>query len=103
MDTLTERISPALAAGAAPQRAHARRPLTLAQVIAAAIRSAHAFARRMHEHQERRRRARAIRDELQQLDDRVLHDLGFHRGEIESVAAEATGSVESTRALTLWK
>ena len=48
-----------------------------------------------------RRRVMATREALEQLDDRVLHDLGFDRSEIPSVAAEATGRAEFTRALQL--
>ena len=47
-------------------------------------------------HAEQRRRARSRR-ELAQLDSRALHDLGIHRGEVESCLAEAMGDAESTR------
>jgi uncharacterized protein YjiS (DUF1127 family) len=53
----------------------------------------------MHASYCRRRETLATRDALGALDDRVLHDLGFARSEIDSVAAEATGLAERTRAL----
>ena len=49
------------------------------------------------------RRAMETRAALAQLDDRVLHDLGFDRSEIASIAAEATGTAEFTRSLALWR
>ena len=45
----------------------------------------------------RRRQATVTRFALDALDDRTLHDLGFHRTEIGSIAAEATGQAERTR------
>ena len=45
----------------------------------------------------RYRRARSVREALAGLDDRMLRDLGFHRDEIGSVAAEYSGATERTR------
>ena len=45
----------------------------------------------------RRREMRSIYRTLQELDDRMLRDLGFHRSEILSVAAEAVEEAERTR------
>jgi uncharacterized protein YjiS (DUF1127 family) len=56
-----------------------------------------AFARRAYARYRQRREASALRDTLRQLDDRMLHDLGFDRSEISSVAAEFTREAESTR------
>ena len=47
------------------------------------------------------RETRAIFRVLHGLDDRTLRDLGFHRCEIWSVAAESTGEAESTRMRTI--
>ncbi len=47
------------------------------------------------------REARATYESLRHLDDRALRDLGFDRLEISSVAAEASGRVERTRAHAL--
>jgi uncharacterized protein YjiS (DUF1127 family) len=43
------------------------------------------------------RDAHVTRRALAQLDDRTLHDLGFHRSEIGSVAAELGGSARAER------
>lgn len=45
----------------------------------------------------RRRHMRAVYGALSELDDRTLRDLGFHRSEIWSVAAETSGEAEQTR------
>ena len=44
----------------------------------------------------RQRMHRATVETLSALDDRTLHDLGFHRSEIGAVAAEIGGSAETT-------
>jgi uncharacterized protein YjiS (DUF1127 family) len=49
----------------------------------------------------RRVAARELRAALHDLDDRTLRDLGFHRDEIASVAAELGGDAMPTRVRTL--
>ena len=81
-----------------PRFARARRPVGLGGIIVGAIRAVGAIARRVLTHYRQRRDARMVYDALRELDDRTLHDLGFDRSEITSVAAEATGEAEPTRA-----
>jgi uncharacterized protein YjiS (DUF1127 family) len=57
--------------------------------------------RRLRQAHRRRADARGLRDALQGLDDRTLRDLGFHRDEISSIAAEATGVAAPSRVRTL--
>ena len=59
------------------------------------------MARRTIERYRQRRHARVTYDTLSRLDDHTLRDLGFDRLEISSLAAESSGSVESTRIRTL--
>ena len=69
----------------------------LGRIFASAIGAAIEIVREANARRRRRRQANAIRDALHELDDRTLHDLGFDRSEIASVAAEATDAAERTR------
>jgi uncharacterized protein YjiS (DUF1127 family) len=73
------------------------RAFTLAEIIAEMVWAVGAFARQAYVRYRQHREASALRDALRQLDDRTLHDLGFDRSEISSVAAEFTREAESTR------
>ena len=77
--------------------ARAHRSFTLGEIIVALMQALAAFARQSLARHRQRRRARSTYDALRQLDDRTLRDLGFHRSEIRSVAAELTGETERTR------
>jgi uncharacterized protein YjiS (DUF1127 family) len=79
------------------QVARAHPSYTLREIIVAVIQAAGAIARRAYAHHRQRRQARAIYDALRELDDRTLHDLGFDRSEITSIAAEVTGEAEHAR------
>jgi uncharacterized protein YjiS (DUF1127 family) len=81
------------------QEARARRAEAIAKLICDGTRTAREAIRRAWQGYRRRREARAIYAALVGLDDRTLRDLGFHRSEILSVAAEATGQAEQTRML----
>ena len=82
------------------QAARALRSLTLGKLIVAAIQAVGAIARRAHARHRQRRQAWDLYDGLQQLDDRTLRDLGFHRSELRSVAAELSGDAECNRLRT---
>ena len=74
---------------------------TLRDGVAAAERAALAWLRAADARRRQRREARHVYEALSHLDDRTLHDLGFSRSEITSVAAEASGQAIRTRAHTL--
>jgi len=82
------------------QAARARRAEAIGRLLRDAAHSLLGAVSRLSLKYRRRRHARAIYAALSDLDDRTLRDLGFHRSEIWSVAAEATGEAEQTRTIT---
>jgi len=79
------------------QAARARRAAVMASLLLAAARTFRESIRSLWERYQRRHQSRSIYRALHALDDRTLRDLGFHRSEIGSVAAEAAGEAEHTR------
>jgi len=77
--------------------ARAHRARNVGEIVVAAIEAVAAIARLAYARHRQRRRAAEIHDALRRFDDRTLHDIGFDRSEIASVAAELTGSAEPTR------
>jgi len=83
------------------QAARANRAFVLGEMVATASRSVRAFVRRTYRRYRKYRQQSALYETLSQLDDRTLHDLGFDRSEIRSVAAEWAGEAERTRVRVL--
>jgi uncharacterized protein YjiS (DUF1127 family) len=79
------------------QAARARRAAVMAAFLRRAARTLGESIGGLWERYRRRHQSRSIYHALQALDDRTLRDLGFHRCEIGSVAAEAAGEAEHTR------
>jgi uncharacterized protein YjiS (DUF1127 family) len=79
------------------QAARQRRAVVVAAFLRAAARAVRESIRGVWERYQRRQHSRSIYHALHVLDDRTLRDLGFHRCEIGSVAAEAAGEAEHTR------
>lgn len=77
-------------------RAH--RSYALSQIIGAAVQATADWMRHLVAEWKRRQHARATLAALRGLDARMLRDLGFHRSELMSVAAEVAGTADSTRA-----
>jgi uncharacterized protein YjiS (DUF1127 family) len=75
-----------------------RRP---AGPIVGAARAMLAWLRAFNARRRQRSEAHAVYESLRVLDDRTLHDIGFTRSELGSVASEASGLAERTRANTL--
>ncbi len=83
------------------QHARAIRAAALGTVMARTYGALCEMTRRAIERHRQRRHARVTYQTLSRLDDHTLRDLGFDRLEISSLAAESSGSVESTRIRTL--
>jgi uncharacterized protein YjiS (DUF1127 family) len=77
--------------------ARARRAALTAGIVREGLRAARDLIRRGWERYRRHRDTRLVYDALSALDDRTLRDLGFHRCEILSVAAETAGGAAPTR------
>lgn len=73
------------------------RSFTLGAIILVVLEALLASAGRAYARYRQWRRAMAVYDALHELDDRTLGDLGLHRSEIGSVAAESTREAERTR------
>ena len=70
--------------------ARTARAQAIADIIAGALVSTYAALRRAYASYRAYRDARETMAMLRGLDDRTLHDLGYHRSEIESVAIEVS-------------
>ena len=81
--------------------ARANRAFVLGEMVAVAFRRVRALVRRAYGLYQQRRQQSSLYETLSQLDDRTLHDLGFDRSEIRSVAAEWVGEAERTRVRVL--
>jgi uncharacterized protein YjiS (DUF1127 family) len=78
--------------------ARAHRSYQLREIVNATLQAVGDFVRQMVTRWNRQQRARATYLALRGLDSRMLRDLGFHRSELMSVAAEVAGFTDSTRA-----
>jgi uncharacterized protein YjiS (DUF1127 family) len=77
--------------------ARASRSRAIGQFIASTVRAIRDGVRRTFARIEQRQQARATMLALSALDSHTLRDLGFHRSEIPSIAAEAAGVLEPSR------
>jgi RimJ/RimL family protein N-acetyltransferase len=80
--------------------ARAHRAHAFAEIVAALAESIGEIARRARARWRRQQRASSTRAALAGLDDRTLRDLGLHRSEIGSVAAEVAGETARERLLS---
>ena len=82
-------------------KARVERAHMLGDAIVAACRAVGRGAQRAWAAWRQWRAAREVYASLSDLDDRTLHDLGIDRSELTSVAREASGQAEYTRAHVL--
>jgi hypothetical protein len=73
----------------------------IGEVVSGTLRAVQAYMRRVAERYRQLQEAHAVYEALDGLDDHTLHDLGFDRSELASVAAELGGIAERTRVRTL--
>jgi uncharacterized protein YjiS (DUF1127 family) len=85
----------------AHEAARTERARLLGDALGAALGALREFVRDVRTRYRRRREAHEVYDALRQLDDRTLHDLGFDRSELTSIAHEAVGQTEYSRAHAL--
>ena len=78
-------------------RARAHRSYMLAEIVKTMLQAVGDVVRRMVLRTKLRQRAYATYRALNALDTSTLRDLGFHRSELMSVAAEMSGAAETTR------
>ena len=78
--------------------ARANRSYKLREIVNATLQAVGDVVRQMVTRWNRQQRARATYLALRGLDSRMLRDLGFHRSELMSVAAEVAGVADYTRA-----
>jgi uncharacterized protein YjiS (DUF1127 family) len=79
------------------RRARANRSYQLAEIVKAMLQAVGDSMRGIVAAWQRQQQARATYRALRMLDPRTLRDLGFHRSELMSVAAEVAGCANSTR------
>lgn len=79
------------------RRASRLRSRIVGRAILAGIGAIAALVRRAHDAWRARRLAASICTSLDELDDRTLRDLGLHRSEVSSLAAELSGRAAMTR------
>ena len=77
--------------------ARAHRSYQLREIVKATLQAVGDLVRRTVARWKRQQQARATYLALRALDAHMLRDLGFHRSEILSVAAEVAGNAATTR------